>query len=72
MDGQVEGKLTGRLLAKTLANLTLVLEVNMPLVGLAGSVLEDKSKDSVALLDGVFAVSFAAGESAVDGVKGGG
>lgn len=68
----MEGKLTGGLLAKTLANLALVLEVNVPLVGLAGGVLEDESKDGVALLDGVLAVSVAAGKGAVNGVESGG
>lgn len=68
----MEGKLTGGLVAKTLANLALVLEVNVPLVGLAGGVLEDKGKDGVALLDGVLAVGLAAGKGAVDGVEGGG
>ena len=66
---QVEGKLTVGLVAKTLANLALVLEVNVPLVGLAGSVLEDKGKDGLALLDGVLAVGVAAGKSAVDRVE---
>lgn len=44
----------------------------MPLLGLASGVLEDESKDGVALLDGVLAVGVAAGKSAVDGVESGG
>jgi hypothetical protein len=63
--------LTSWLLAEALADSALVLEVNVPALGLAGGVLQRKGKDGVALLDGVLLVGFAAGEGLVDGVKGG-
>jgi hypothetical protein len=63
--------LTGRLLAEALANRPLVLEIDVPALGLAGSVLQCEGKDGVSLLDGVLAVGLAAGQGVVDGIKSG-
>ncbi len=62
--------LTGGLLAEALADLALILEVNVPALGLASGVLEVEGEDGVALLDGVLLVCGVA-EGVVDGVKGG-
>lgn len=64
-------KHTGGLLAETLGDLALLLEVEVPALGLAGGVLEGEGEDGAALLDGVLAVGVR-GESLVDLVKGGG
>lgn len=61
---------TGGLLAKTLADLAGVLEVEVPAGGLAGLVLEGESEDGVSLLDGVLAVGFAGVDSLVHEVEG--
>ena len=62
-------KRTGRLLAHALANGALVLEVDVPALGLAGGVLEGEGKDGVALLHGILAVGLAGVEGVVDLVK---
>lgn len=65
------GKHTGGLVAKTLGDLALLLEVDVPAVGLTGSVLQIEGKDGIALLDGVLAVGLAGFQSIVDGVESG-
>lgn len=67
---RVLGIRTGGLLAKTLADLAGVLEVEVPAGGLAGLVLEGESEDGVGLLDGILAVGFAGVESLVHEVEG--
>lgn len=62
-------KLTGGLVAETLADGTGVLEVNVPAGGLALGVLEGEAEDGLALLNGVFALLLAL-ESGGDGVEG--
>jgi hypothetical protein len=51
------------------ANRTGLLEINVPGVCVASSVLERESEDGAALLDGVFAVGFGGGEGARDFVE---
>lgn len=63
-------KLTRGLVPEPLADLALVLEVNVPALGLAGGVLEGKGEHGVALLDGRLLLGGVA-EGRVDGVKGG-
>lgn len=60
---------TVRLLAQALADLALVLEVDVPALGLARGVLEGEGKDGVALLHGILAVGLAGREHLVDFVK---
>jgi len=64
-------KHTSGLLAETLANGAALLQVDVPAVGLASSVLKVESKDGVALLDGILLVGLAGVKGSVDGVKGG-
>lgn len=64
-------KRTGGLLAETLGDLALLLEVEVPALSLAGGVLEGEGEDGTALLDGVLTVGVV-GQSGVDLVKGGG
>jgi hypothetical protein len=64
----------GSLLAlgrNALADRAGFLQVNVPRIGVARSVLERKGEDSSALFDGVFAVGVGGGEGARDFVKGG-
>lgn len=53
-----------------LADSALLLQVDVPALGLAGLVLEGEGKDGAALLDGVLAVGLAGGEGRVDLVEG--
>jgi hypothetical protein len=63
---------TSRLLAQALADGALVLQVDVPALGLAGGVLEGEGKDGVALLHGILAVGLAGIKGLVDLVEGGG
>ena len=64
-----QGKRTSRL-AKTLTDLTGLLQVNVPALGLASLVLQGESEDGTALLDGILAIGLRRVESLVDGVEG--
>ena len=66
----LRGEPTGGLLAEALANLALVLEVNVPALGLPSGVLKGEGKDSVALLDRILLVGGIL-ERLVDGLEGG-
>lgn len=67
---EVTAEHTGSLLRSALEDGALLLEVDVPVLRLAGGVLQDKGKDGVALLDGVLTVGIAGVEGRVDGVKG--
>lgn len=69
---RLRGRHTGGLLANALADLTLLLKVNVPAVGLTGRVLEGEGKDGLALADGLLAIGLARVQSIVDGVERGG
>ena len=56
----------------SLANFTLVLQVEVPAVGLALVVCEVEGEDSTAILDGVLALSVVGLEDGVDLVEGDG
>lgn len=58
------------LFAEALADPSRVLEVDVPALGLAGSILQRESKDGVALFDGGLALGLVSGEGSVDGVEG--
>lgn len=60
---------TSGLVASALADDTLVLEVNVPALLLAGLVLEGEGEDGVGLLDGALALGLVALEDGVDGVE---
>lgn len=61
---------TSRLVSETLANLAGLLEVDVPVLRLASLVLQGKSKDGLALLDGILPLGLVGVERVVDGVKG--
>jgi hypothetical protein len=65
-----EGTLTSRLVTQTLGDNSLVLEVDVPALGLAGLVLQGEGEDGASLLDGVLALSIVTGEGVVDGLEG--
>lgn len=69
--GSLARSLTRRLVAEALAHLALVLQVDVPALGLAGRVLQREGEDGVAQLQGLLAVRLARGQDAVDGVEGG-
>lgn len=60
------------LLASALADGTLLLQVDVPALGLTSLVLEGEGKDGAALLDGVLAVGLASREGRADLVEGSG
>ena len=62
--------LTCRLVSKSLADLALVLEVDVPAVGLAGLVLEVEGEDGLSLLDGIRPVGIAGVQGLVDEIEG--
>ena len=62
--------LTIGLLSQASAHSTLLLEVDMPALCLAGLVLQREGVDAAGLLDGIFPVGFAGVQGFVDGVEG--
>jgi hypothetical protein len=62
--------LTSRLLSQAIAHLTLVLEVDVPALGLTGAVLQRKCENSVSKLDGLLLIRLAGSQGLVDGIKG--
>ena len=68
--GLVSAWLTCRLVSKSLADLALVLEVDVPAVGLAGLVLEVEGEDGLSLLDGIRPVGVAGVQGLVDEIEG--
>jgi hypothetical protein len=72
---RAECKLTfrlGSLGGKSVADLSLVLEIEVPGGFFAARVLQVEGDDGVGLLEGIFAVGFVGLERLVDDVEGGG
>lgn len=69
-EGSYRCRRTSRFISKTLGDLALGLEIDVPAVGLAGLVLEGEGEDGVALLDGVLTLGVGGGEGCVDGIEG--
>ncbi len=65
----IVGGLTSWLLAESLNNLTLVLEVDVPALSLTSLVLQGESEDGVAGLDGVLASGIIGLEGLVDDIE---
>ena len=62
--------LTSRVVARTLPNFSCFFEIDVPTVGLAGSVGQHKGEDGVALLDGLIALHLAGTQRILDCVEG--
>lgn len=64
------GAFTSWLISQTRGDFSLVSEVDVPALGLAGLILQGEGEDGIALLDGVLALSIITLESAVDELEG--
>jgi hypothetical protein len=64
------GEFTSWLVSQTLGDGTLLPEVDVPALGLAGLVLQGEGEDGITLLDGVLALGIVRSETALDNVEG--
>jgi hypothetical protein len=65
----VDQDITCRLVSKTLCDLSLIFEIDMPALRLARIVLQCEGEDRISLLDGLLALGFVRAEDSVDQVE---